>query len=250
MLKAMLSSTSGVRGGSHASGSSVDDSCGHGHGHGQGHGRRVRIALDTVTEVTEVPVGADGEAEWPNAVRRAAAAARGLAEGVWLSPYAGPRPADGADDSETSFNFLCVKVPAIGSDIAVADALAHVFGYAVGVDLTRRDLQAVAKGKGQPWDSAKAFDQSAPLGAIVARTGTDLQGDIRLFVNDAPRQASQISHMIWSVPEIIAECSRLWCLAPGDLIFTGTPEGVGPLVPGDRVRAVIDGLPELTFSLA
>ncbi len=118
----MLSSTSGVRGGSHASGSSVDDSCGHGHGHGQGHGRRVRIALDTVTEVTEVPVGADGEAEWPNAVRRAAAAARGLAEGVWLSPYAGPRPADGADDSETSFNFLCVKVPAIGSDIAVAAA--------------------------------------------------------------------------------------------------------------------------------
>ena len=145
---------------------------------------------------------------------------------------------------------LVIAIGTGGTDIAVADALAHVFGYAVGVDLTRRDLQAVAKGKGQPWDSAKAFDQSAPLGAIVARTGTDLQGDIRLFVNDAPRQASQISHMIWSVPEIIAECSRLWCLAPGDLIFTGTPEGVGPLVPGDRVRAVIDGLPELTFSLA
>jgi len=145
---------------------------------------------------------------------------------------------------------LVIAIGTGGTDIAVADALAHVFGYAVGVDLTRRDLQAVAKGKGQPWDSAKAFDQSAPLGAIVARTGTDLQGDIRLFVNDASRQASQISHMIWSVPEIIAECSRLWCLAPGDLIFTGTPEGVGPLVPGDRVRAVIDGLPELTFSLA
>ena len=145
---------------------------------------------------------------------------------------------------------LVIAIGTGGADIPVAEALAHVFGYAVGVDLTRRDLQAAAKGKGQPWDSAKGFDQSAPLGAIVERRGSDLQGAIRLDVNDATRQASQISNMIWSVPEIIAECSRLWCLAPGDLIFTGTPEGVGPLVPGDRVRAAIDGLPELTFTLA
>jgi len=144
---------------------------------------------------------------------------------------------------------LVIAIGTGGADIPVADALTHVFGYAVGVDLTRRDLQAAAKGKGQPWDSAKGFDQSAPLGAIVERHGSDLQGAIRLDVNDATRQASQISNMIWSVPEIIAECSRLWCLAPGDLIFTGTPEGVGPLVPGDRVRAAIDGLPELTFTL-
>ena len=145
---------------------------------------------------------------------------------------------------------LVIAIGTGGADIPGAEALAHVFGYAVGVDLTRRDLQAAAKGKGQPWDSAKGFDQSAPLGAIVERRGSDLQGAIRLDVNDATRQASQISNMIWSVPEIIAECSRLWCLAPGDLIFTGTPEGVGPLVPGDRVRAAIDGLPELTFTLA
>lgn len=144
---------------------------------------------------------------------------------------------------------LVIAIGTGGADIPVADALTHVFGYAVGVDLTRRDLQAAAKGKGQPWDSAKGFDQSAPLGAIVERHGSDLQGAIRLDVNDATRQASQISNMIWSVPEIIAECSRLWCLAPGDLIFTGTPEGVGALVPGDRVRAAIDGLPELTFTL-
>ena len=145
---------------------------------------------------------------------------------------------------------LVIAIGTGGADIPGAEALAHVFGYAVGVDLTRRDLQAAAKGKGQPWDSAKGFDQSAPLGAIVERRGSDLQGAIRLDVNDATRQASQISNMIWSVPEIIADCSRLWCLAPGDLIFTGTPEGVGPLVPGDRVRAAIDGLPELTFTLA
>jgi len=144
---------------------------------------------------------------------------------------------------------LVIAIGTGGADIPVADALTHVFGYAVGVDLTRRDLQAAAKGKGQPWDSAKGFDQSAPLGAIVERRGSDLQGAIRLDVNGKPRQASQISNMIWSVPEIIAECSRLWCLAPGDLIFTGTPEGVGALVPGDRVRAAIDGLPELTFTL-
>ena len=145
---------------------------------------------------------------------------------------------------------LVIAIGTGGADIPGAEALAHVFGYAVGVDLTRRDLQAAAKGKGQPWDSAKGFDQSAPLGAIVERRGSDLKGAIRLDVNDATRQASQISNMIWSVPEIIAECSRLWCLAPGDLIFTGTPEGVGALVPGDRVRAAIDGLPELTFTLA
>jgi len=144
---------------------------------------------------------------------------------------------------------LVIAIGTGGADIPVADALTHVFGYAVGVDLTRRDLQAAAKGKGQPWDSAKGFDQSAPLGAIVERHGSDLQGAIHLDVNGKPRQASQISNMIWSVPEIIAECSRLWCLAPGDLIFTGTPEGVGALVPGDRVRAAIDGLPELTFTL-
>jgi len=145
---------------------------------------------------------------------------------------------------------LVIAIGTGGADIPVKDALNHVYGYAVGVDLTRRDLQAAAKAKGQPWDSAKAFDQSAPVGAIVAGPGADWQGGIRLFVNGEPRQAAQLSQMIWSVPEIIAECSRLWRLAPGDLIFTGTPEGVGPLEAGDGVRAVIDGLPELAFTIA
>jgi fumarylpyruvate hydrolase len=145
---------------------------------------------------------------------------------------------------------LVIAIGTGGADIAVTDALSHVYGYAVGVDLTRRDLQGAAKSKGQPWDSAKAFDQSAPLGAISARSGSDLKGGIRLLVNDTQRQGSTVLQMIWTVPEIIAECSRLWQLAPGDLIFTGTPEGVGPLVVGDRVRAVIDGLPELAFTIA
>jgi fumarylpyruvate hydrolase len=145
---------------------------------------------------------------------------------------------------------LVIAIGTGGAEIPVEEALSHVYGYAVGVDLTRRDLQAAAKSKGQPWDSAKAFDRSAPLGAVRVATGSDLPGGIRLFVNDTPRQASQLSHMIWSVPEIIAECSRLWQLAPGDLIFTGTPDGVGALAPGDHVRAVIDGLPELDFTIA
>ena len=145
---------------------------------------------------------------------------------------------------------LVIAIGVGGANIAVGDALGHVYGYAVGVDLTRRDLQAAAKSKGQPWDSAKGFDLSAPMGAIAARPGSDLQGGLSLFVNDAPRQSANLSDMIWSAPEIIAECSRLWRLAPGDLIFTGTPEGVGPLEPGDTVRAVIDDLPPLDFRIA
>lgn len=177
-------------------------------------------------------------------------------------PFFFTKPADALVPSGTSIPYaratadlhheveLVIAIGTGGADIPVEEALSHVYGYAVGVDLTRRDLQAAAKSKGQPWDSAKAFDRSAPLGTLRGTTGSDLQGSIRLFVNDTPRQASQLSHMIWSVPEIIAECSRLWQLAPGDLIFTGTPEGVGPLVAGDHVRAVIDGLPELTFTIA
>jgi len=145
---------------------------------------------------------------------------------------------------------LVIAIGVGGADIAVNDALGHVYGYAVGVDLTRRDLQAAAKAKGQPWDSAKGFDLSAPMGSIAARPGSDLKGGLSLSVNGAPRQAAQLSDMIWSAPEIIAECSRLWRLAPGDLIFTGTPEGVGPLKPGDAVHAVIDGLPALDFRIA
>ncbi len=177
-------------------------------------------------------------------------------------PFFFTKPADALVPSGTSIPYaratadlhheveLVIAIGTGGAEIPVEEALSHVYGYAVGVDLTRRDLQAAAKSKGQPWDSAKAFDRSAPLGAVRVATGSDLPGGIRLFVNDTPRQVSQLSHMIWSVPEIIAECSRLWQLAPGDLIFTGTPDGVGALAPGDHVRAVIDGLPELDFTIA
>ena len=126
-----------------------------------------------------------------------------------------------------------------GRDIAPDRALDCVFGYGVGLDLTRRDLQATAKAKSLPWDSSKAFDQSAPVSALrtVAEIGHPQQARLALSVNDAMRQQADIAEMIFSVPEIIAELSKLWELAPGDLIFTGTPAGVAALQRGDRFRA-------------
>jgi fumarylpyruvate hydrolase len=117
------------------------------------------------------------------------------------------------------------------------------------VDLTRRDLQSAAKDKGQPWEASKSFDASAPMGPIRPWTGAAPQGRIALSVNGATRQDASLSDMIWSVPEIIAQASRLWTLAPGDLIFTGTPEGVGPLVRGDRVHGEIEGVGEVAFKI-
>jgi len=126
-----------------------------------------------------------------------------------------------------------------GRDIAPDRALDRVFGYGVGLDLTRRDLQATAKAKSLPWDSSKAFDQSAPVSALrtVAQIGHPQQAHLALSVNDAMRQQADIAEMIFKVPEIIAELSKLWELAPGDLIFTGTPAGVAALQRGDRFRA-------------
>ena len=126
-----------------------------------------------------------------------------------------------------------------GRDIAPDRALDCVFGYGVGLDLTRRDLQATAKAKSLPWDSSKAFDQSAPVSALrtVAQIGHPQQARLALSVNDAMRQQADIAEMIFRVPEIIAELSKLWELAPGDLIFTGTPAGVAALQRGDRFRA-------------
>ena len=145
---------------------------------------------------------------------------------------------------------LVVALGAGGTDVSEADALALVFGYAAGVDLTRRDLQTAARDKGQPWDAAKGFDQSAPISAIRPAAGEPPQGRIRLSVNGVDRQDAVLADMIWSVPEIIAKASQLWRLAPGDLIFTGTPEGVGPLSRGDQVTGEIDGVGELGFSIA
>ena len=144
---------------------------------------------------------------------------------------------------------LVVALNRAGEDVAPQEALDLVFGYAVGVDLTRRDLQAVAKAKGQPWEAAKGFDCSAPISAIRPWTGAAPAGAITLTVNGETRQSARIDDMIWSVAEVIAEASRLWRLAPGDLIFTGTPEGVGPMVRGDRVVGEVEGVGALDFTI-
>jgi len=146
---------------------------------------------------------------------------------------------------------LVVALSTGGRDIPASEAPGHIYGYAVGIDLTRRDLQAKAKDKGQPWDTAKGFDQSAPVSRIlpVAAGGHFDRGAIWLSVNGVEKQRGDLSQMIWSVPEIIAHVSRFVTLAPGDLIFTGTPAGVGPIVPGDKVRCGIEGLGELEIVL-
>ena len=144
---------------------------------------------------------------------------------------------------------LVVALKSGGTNIAPETALDHVFGYAVGVDLTRRDLQGAAKAKGQPWEAGKAFDASAPISAIKPATGPLADGAVTLSVNGQLRQSGKISDMIWSVPEIIAEASKLWTLAAGDLIFTGTPEGVAAIVRGDKVEGQVEGVGQLTFTV-
>jgi len=139
---------------------------------------------------------------------------------------------------------LVVALAFGGREIPVARAREIVFGYAVGNDLTRRDVQAAMKEQGKPWDTAKGFDHAAPMTAIstVAAVGHPERGRIWLEVNGEPRQQGDIADMIWSVPEVIAELSTWFELAAGDLIFTGTPAGVGALKPGDRVRGGVDGV--------
>jgi fumarylpyruvate hydrolase len=138
---------------------------------------------------------------------------------------------------------LVVAIGRGGRDVPRERGLEHVFGYAVGNDLTRRDLQQAAKQKGWPWDSSKGFDASAPIAAIrPAARGHVSKGRIWLSVNGQLRQESDIREMLWTVPEIIAELSTLFELKPGDLIYTGTPAGVGVLKPGDRVEGGIEGL--------
>lgn len=134
-----------------------------------------------------------------------------------------------------------------GRDIAPETALDHVWGYATGNDFTRRDLQAQAKKLGRPWDMAKGFDQSAACGVLhpVAEVGHLPLGAIRLLVDGAVRQEADLADMIWPLPDIIATLSRFVTLAPGDLIFTGTPAGVGAVLPGQVVRVEIAGLSPL-----
>lgn len=146
---------------------------------------------------------------------------------------------------------LVVALGRGGSNLSAEVAGDCVFGYAVGIDLTRRDLQAKAKQVGQPWDMAKGFDASAPISPITPRAtlGTLASGAIWLTVNGEERQRGDLAELIWRVPEVIAHLSALVALAPGDLIFTGTPAGVGPLVKGDVVRCGIDGLEPLEIEL-
>jgi fumarylpyruvate hydrolase len=147
---------------------------------------------------------------------------------------------------------LVVALGKGGRDVMEEAAKDLIYGYAVGVDLTRRDVQAAMKEQGKPWDTAKGFDHSAPISPIVPAAGKThpSQGRIWLEVDDKPRQQGDIADMIWSVPEIISELSTWFELAPGDLIFTGTPAGVGALVPGDRVRGGVDGVGTIAFTMA
>jgi fumarylpyruvate hydrolase len=145
---------------------------------------------------------------------------------------------------------LVVAIGRAGRDIQQDLALDYVFGYAAGNDLTRRDLQAASKQKGLPWDTAKGFDCSAPLAAIrPASRGHVSKGRIWLTVNGQLRQESDVSEMLWTVPEVIAELSTLYDLKPGDLIFTGTPAGVGVLKPGDRLEGGVEGLEVLRSAI-
>ncbi|HUC17234.1 MAG TPA: fumarylacetoacetate hydrolase family protein [Acetobacteraceae bacterium] len=131
-----------------------------------------------------------------------------------------------------------------GADIAEKDALAHVWGYGAGLDMTRRDLQGLAKKEGKPWDMGKGFDHAAPIGTLVAaeKIGHPSHGRIMLRVNGTVRQQGDLSQMIWSLPEIIAHLSSLVRLAPGDLIFTGTPAGVAAVARGDVLEGEVEGV--------
>lgn len=186
-------------------------------------------------------MGADPEREAPFYFMKPADAV--IASGATI-PYP-PRTADLQHEIE-----LVVALGRGGRDVPVADALSLVFGYAAGVDLTRRDLQAAAKKAGAPWDTAKAFDSSAPVAALSPAGAPLVAGAIRLSVNGVMRQNGDIGDMIWRPAEIVAAASRLWALKPGDLIFTGTPSGVGPLQRGDAVLAEVEGLEPLRFTIS
>jgi len=147
---------------------------------------------------------------------------------------------------------LVVAIGKGGANIPVEGALDHVYGYAVGFDMTRRDLQQAAAKKGHPWEIGKSFDQSAPCGTIypVAKVGHLSEGELQITVNGQVRQQSNLNLMVWDVPHIINHLSQQVRLEPGDLIYTGTPEGVSAVVAGDVMVGRIDKLGELTITVA
>jgi fumarylpyruvate hydrolase len=143
---------------------------------------------------------------------------------------------------------MLVALKTGGTNIPVSSALDHVFGYGLALDMTRRDLQGIAKKAGRPWEIGKAFEQSAPCGPIhmVEEVGHLDQGRVELKVNDEVRQEGDLNQMIWKVPEMISYLSEYFELAPGDVILSGTPSGVGPVVKGDKMELSIDGLGSLS----
>ncbi len=146
---------------------------------------------------------------------------------------------------------LVVAIGKGGSNIAAANAASHIYGYAVGLDMTRRDLQNDMKKQGRPWCIGKGFDHSAPIGAItpVAAAGDIEAANIWLTVNGQERQRSQISQLIWNIGEIIEHLSAAWALQAGDLIYTGTPAGVAAVVQGDTLEGGVDGLAPLSLQI-
>ena len=145
---------------------------------------------------------------------------------------------------------LVVAIGAPGFRVSQADAPALIYGYACGLDMTRRDLQLVARDKGRPWDLGKDVEQSSVVAEIVPMAGTVLdKGALALSVNGKERQKSDLDKLIWNVPELIADLSKFYHLQPGDLIFTGTPEGVGALQPGDRIDGTIAGVGTIALSI-
>ncbi|HEU4987725.1 MAG TPA: fumarylacetoacetate hydrolase family protein [Rhizobiaceae bacterium] len=179
-------------------------------------------------------------------------------------PFFFTKPADAVVDSATTIPYppltrnlhheieLVVAIGEAGLDIPVEKALGHVWGYGVGIDLTRRDLQEEAKRMSRPWDWSKAFDQSAPCGPLtpVSEIGHPSSGRIWLSVNGEIRQDADLSELIWPVADVISICSRSVRLQPGDLIYTGTPAGVGTLQPGDKVEGGVDSLGNITIQIA
>jgi fumarylpyruvate hydrolase len=147
---------------------------------------------------------------------------------------------------------LVVAIGQGGRNIQAADAAKHIFGYAVGLDMTRRDLQNEMKKQGRPWCIGKAFDHSAPIGPItpIAQAGDVNQAEISLQVNGADRQRSNVAKLIWSVAETIEHLSAAWELQPGDLIYTGTPEGVAAVVAGDTLVGQVAGLGSLQIKIS
>ncbi len=146
---------------------------------------------------------------------------------------------------------LVVAIGKGGKDIPPERASDHIWGYAIGLDMTRRDLQAAMKKESKPWCIAKGFDHSAPIGPLVPVETTGLlnAGEIQLVINGQTRQSGDLQDLIWNIPEVIAHLSKAWELQPGDLIFTGTPAGVGPVLPGDQLTASAHGVGSISLSV-